>query len=149
MILVSFWELVTFPKLSYIMAKDNEFTELCKLRMLAVQDTMDVLGGKWKIKILTILYFGATHFMELQRRVNGIGAKMLSQELRDLEANGLVKRTILDTRPITVEYALTPYGVTLKDIIEDMEKWGRTHRQVIMNQEVQQNVEACRPLFSA
>jgi DNA-binding HxlR family transcriptional regulator len=131
------------------MAKDNEFTELCKLRMLAVQDTMDVLGGKWKIKILTILYFGATHFMELQRRVNGIGAKMLSQELRDLEANGLVKRTILDTRPITVEYALTPYGVTLKDIIEDMEKWGRTHRQVIMNQEVQQNVEACRPLFSA
>jgi DNA-binding HxlR family transcriptional regulator len=110
------------------MAKTLELTDHCRAQMQAVQSTLDVLGGKWKIKILTMLYFGETHFMELQRRVTGIGSKMLSQELRDLEANGLVKRTVMDTRPITVEYELTPYGATLKDIIEDMEKWGRKHR---------------------
>jgi len=114
------------------MAKQREFTEHCRAQMQAVQDTMDVLGGKWKIKIITILYFGDTHFMELQRRVKGIGSKMLAQELRDLEMNGLVSRTVCDTRPITVDYALTPYGTTLKDIIEGMEKWGKKHRQKIM-----------------
>jgi DNA-binding HxlR family transcriptional regulator len=117
----------------------REFTDHCRAQMQAVQDTLDVMGGKWKIKILTILYFGETHFMELQRRVTGIGSKMLSQELRDLEANGLVKRTVLETRPITVEYQLTAYGATLKDIIEDMEKWGRSHRQKIIAEEKQKN----------
>jgi DNA-binding HxlR family transcriptional regulator len=117
----------------------REFTDQCRAQMQAVQDTLDVMGGKWKIKILTILYFGETHFMELQRRVTGIGSKMLSQELRDLEANGLVKRTVLETRPITVEYELTAYGATLKDIIEDMEKWGRAHRQKIVAEEKQKN----------
>jgi DNA-binding HxlR family transcriptional regulator len=111
------------------MAKTPELTDHCLARMQAVQSTLDVLGGKWKIKILTVLYFGETHFMELQRRVTGIGSKMLSQELRDLEANGLIKRTVMDTRPITVEYELTSYGASLKDIIEDMEKWGRNHQQ--------------------
>jgi DNA-binding HxlR family transcriptional regulator len=120
------------------MNKKIEFTDHCRAQMQAVQDTVDVMGGKWKIKILTILYFGETHFMELQRRVNGIGSKMLSQELKDLEMNGLVKRTVLDTRPITVEYSLTPYGTTLKDIIEGMEKWGRKHRQKIMFEEKQE-----------
>jgi DNA-binding HxlR family transcriptional regulator len=110
------------------MAKKVDFTVECEKRMRSVQNTMDVLGGKWKIKILTILYFGETHFMELQRRVAGIGSKMLSQELKDLETDGLVKRKVCDTRPITVEYALTPYGATLKEIIESMERWGRAHR---------------------
>ncbi|MFA6083555.1 winged helix-turn-helix transcriptional regulator [Mucilaginibacter sp.] len=111
-----------------------EFNDDCRARMMAVQDTLDVMGGKWKIKILTILYFGETHFMELQRRVTGIGAKMLSQELRDMETNGLVKRTVKDTRPITVIYELTSYGTTLKDIIESMEKWGKKHRQKIIEE---------------
>ncbi|WP_158798260.1 helix-turn-helix domain-containing protein [Pedobacter sp. L105] len=121
------------------MKKGEEFSEHCKTQMLSIQDTLDVMGGKWKIKILTILYFGETHFMELQRRVNGIGSKMLSQELRDLETNGLVKRTVLDTRPITVEYELTPYGTTLKDIIEDMAIWGAKHRTKIIQEEKQKD----------
>jgi DNA-binding HxlR family transcriptional regulator len=112
------------------MAKTIDFTAECRERMQSVQNTMEVLGGKWKIKILTILYFGNTHFMELQRRVTGIGSKMLSQELRDLELHGLVKRTVQDTRPITVEYEMTPYGATLKEIIEAMEMWGRKHRGI-------------------
>lgn len=99
---------------------------------MAIMDTMDILGGKWRIKILSSLYFGQTHFMELQRRVTGIGSKMLSQELRDLENNGLVNRTVFDTKPITVVYKLTPYGETLKDIILGMESWGRKHRDLII-----------------
>lgn len=105
-----------------------DFTAECIEQMQAVQETVSVIGGKWKIKILTVLYFGETHFKELQRRVDGIGAKMLSQELKDLEQNGLITRTIKDTRPITVEYELTPYGATLKDIITHMESWGRIHK---------------------
>jgi len=111
------------------MAKTITFTAECQERMQSVQETLVVLGGKWKVKILTILYFGETHFMELQRRVTGIGSKMLSQELRDLEVNGLIKRTVQDTRPITVQYELTTYGLSLKEIIEAMEKWGRKHRK--------------------
>lgn len=110
------------------MANTVDFTAECQERMLSVQNTMEVLDGKWKIKILTILYFGSAQFMELQRRVTGVGSKMLSQELRDLELHGLVKRTVQDTRPITVMYELTPYGATLKEIIEAMETWGRKHR---------------------
>jgi DNA-binding HxlR family transcriptional regulator len=110
------------------MGEKIEFTAHCREQMRAVQETVDVLGGKWKIKILTVLYFGETHFKELQRRVDGIGAKMLSQELKDLEANGLITRTIQDTRPITVEYQMTDYGRTLKDIIVTMEVWGRNHK---------------------
>lgn len=121
------------------MEKGKELSAHCRAQMQAVQDTLDVLSGKWKIKILTILYFGETHFMELQRRVSGIGSKMLSQELRDLEINGLVKRNVLNTRPISVEYGLTPYGTTLKDIIEDMEKWGKKHRQKIIQEEKHKN----------
>ena len=115
----------------------EDLSDHCKAQMQAVEDTMDVMGGKWKIKILAILYFGETHFMELQRRVNGIGSKMLSQELKDLEINGLVKRTVRDTRPVTVIYELTAYGATLKDIIEHMEKWGLAHRRKLIQEEKQ------------
>ncbi|MGF7036842.1 winged helix-turn-helix transcriptional regulator [Mucilaginibacter lappiensis] len=117
------------------MIKPMELSAHCREQMQAVQDTMDVMGGKWKIKILAILYFEGTHFMELQRRVNGIGSKMLAQELKDLEMNGLVNRTVVDSRPVMVKYELTPYGTTLKDLIEQMETWGRNHRKKIIAEE--------------
>ena len=71
--------------------------------------------------------------MQLQREVEGIGAKMLSKELRDLEINELVKRTVYDTKPVTVEYELTEYGKTLQYIIKEMSKWGARHRERIMH----------------
>lgn len=70
--------------------------------------------------------------MELQREVEGIGAKMLSKELRDLEINELVTRTVYNTKPVTVEYELTDYGKTLQDIIAAMMKWGENHRRRII-----------------
>jgi len=108
-------------------------TEACMEQLRAIHDTLDLLNGKWKIAIIGSLGFGKRRFMELQREVEGIGSKMLSKELRDLELNELVKRTVHDTKPVTVEYELTPYGATLDSIISEMAKWGLKHRQRIMH----------------
>jgi DNA-binding HxlR family transcriptional regulator len=109
--------------------------EHCTQTLRAIHDTLDVLNGKWKIAIIGSLSFGKRRFMELQREVEGIGAKMLSKELKELEVNELVKRTVLDTKPVTVEYELTEYGQTLQGIVNEMEKWGVNHRQRIMHKE--------------
>ncbi|WP_118193976.1 winged helix-turn-helix transcriptional regulator [Albibacterium indicum] len=106
----------------------------CKAYLCSVQDTLDILKGKWKISIISCLSFGKRRFLELQREVGGIGAKMLSKELQDLEANDLVLRKVCDTKPITVEYELTDYGRTLQNIIDEMEKWGKKHREKIQNE---------------
>ena len=103
--------------------------EDCRGKLRAVQDTLDILSGKWKIAIIGSLSFGTRRFMELQREVNGIGSKMLSKELRDLEINELVKRSVYDTKPVTVEYELTEYGQTLQAIIQEMINWGENHRK--------------------
>jgi DNA-binding HxlR family transcriptional regulator len=106
----------------------------CKGHIRAIHDTLDLLGGKWKITIISSLSFNdKRRFGELQRDVVGIGAKMLSKELRDLEINGLVKRTVRDTKPVTVEYELTEYGHTLEEIILAMSKWGHQHRERIIH----------------
>jgi DNA-binding HxlR family transcriptional regulator len=68
----------------------------------------------------------------MQRQIVGITAKMLSKELKELEVNQLVKRTVYDSLPVTVEYSLTPYGRTLKKVIVELESWGRKHRDRIM-----------------
>lgn len=104
----------------------------CKARIRSVRDTLDILGGKWKISIIGALSFDKKRFMELQREVEGIGAKMLSKELRELEINELVTRTVYNTKPVTVEYALTDYGKTLQDIIGAMMDWGENHRRRII-----------------
>jgi DNA-binding HxlR family transcriptional regulator len=113
----------------------------CKGHLLAVHDTLDLLSGKWKIAIISSLSFNKKRrFGELQRDVSGIGAKMLSKELRDLEINGLVKRTVFDTKPVTVEYELTEYGSTLEEIILAMSKWGHQHRQRIIAEMAKEEV---------
>ncbi|HYJ92642.1 MAG TPA: helix-turn-helix domain-containing protein [Pyrinomonadaceae bacterium] len=103
----------------------------CDKVLLAIRDTMDVLSGKWKIAIIGSLTFGEKRFKELQRDVNGITAKMLSKELKDLEINKLVKRTVFDTKPVTVEYRLTDHGRSLEKIIDELVRWGTLHREKI------------------
>lgn len=102
-------------------------------RLRAVRDAMDILSGKWKINILGALRFGGKmRFMELLRNVDGIAAKMLSKELQDLEINQLIKRTVCDTKPVTVEYEITEYGKTLDKIIYEIVNWGMEHRKTII-----------------
>jgi DNA-binding HxlR family transcriptional regulator len=102
-------------------------------RMLSMRDAMDVLGGKWRLPIVGILSFkGKMRFTDILRSVHGIGAKMLSKELQDLEANQLLTRTVKQTKPITVEYEITEYGKTLTNLICEIVSWGMTHREKIM-----------------
>jgi DNA-binding HxlR family transcriptional regulator len=105
----------------------------CKHYLMEINDTLDILSGKWKVMIIASLAaFGKKRYMELQRLVAGIGSKMLSKELQELELNGLITRTVLDTKPVTVEYELTEYGRTLKPIIDEMGSWGREHRERVI-----------------
>ncbi|OXA82062.1 transcriptional regulator, HxlR family [Flavobacterium aquidurense] len=105
-----------------------------KKEIMAVHDTMDILNGKWKISIISsICYHNKRRFTDILNDVNGISNKMLSKELKDLEINKLIKRTVLDTQPVTIHYQLTEYGLTLKTIINDLAEWGIKHRKVIID----------------
>jgi DNA-binding HxlR family transcriptional regulator len=79
-------------------------------------------------------------FGELQRMHDGIPAKTLSKELKDLEQNGLVKRTVLDTMPVTVTYEITPYGRTLEKVLHELLQWGVDHRAYIRTGNVPKKV---------
>lgn len=104
----------------------------CTLHIMSVRDTLDILSGKWKLPIIISLIYGDKRFKEMERDIEGITAKMLSKELKDLEMNQLVKRTVYDTMPVTVEYSLTEYGKTLKKLIGELRKWGLQHRERII-----------------
>lgn len=103
----------------------------CKRAMLPVRDVLDMLSGKWKLPIIISLMEGNKRFSEMARDIEGITDKMLSKELRDLEANQMVKRTVYDAVPVVVEYSITEYGKSLKSVITEMWKWGTQHRKRI------------------
>src|SRR5690554_970562 len=86
--------------------------KMCKHNIRAIHDTLDVIGGKWKISIISCLTFYPMRYSELLREVEGISGKMLSRELKELEMNQLIIREVLNTQPITVQYQLTEYGQT-------------------------------------
>lgn len=105
----------------------------CKRARLAIQDTLDVVGGKWKLVLISILRNGKRKFNELSREA-GISPRILSKELQELEMNGLVSRKVCNTKPVTVEYELTTYSKTLSEVVLAMHKWGIAHRKKITSQ---------------
>jgi DNA-binding HxlR family transcriptional regulator len=112
---------------------ENECQLGHKKEIMAVHDAMDVLSGKWKISIISsICYYNKRRFSDILSDVQGISNKMLSKELKELEINRLIKRTVLDTQPISVQYQLTEYGLTLKTIINNLTEWGIAHRKMIV-----------------
>jgi DNA-binding HxlR family transcriptional regulator len=106
--------------------------ETCKASIVAVRDTLYVLNGKWKLPIIVALSAGPKRFKELHRSLHEITPKILSKELKELELNEFVTRTVYATSPVTVEYALTKYSQSLNNIIEEMREWGIQHRKRIM-----------------
>ncbi len=105
-------------------------SQICKTRMQAITDAMSMLSGKWKFHIIGTLIEGdRMGFMDLMREVDGIGTKMLSKELQDLEINHLINRTVLNTKPVTVEYSISEYGKTLRPIIDEIANWGERRKQ--------------------
>ena len=91
----------------------------------ALDVTMAFIGGKWKSIVLWYLRKERKRFSELKRNIPGITEKMLSLQLRELEKDGLVQRTIYAEVPPRVEYALTEEGRTLLPLLEELAKWGR------------------------
>lgn len=91
----------------------------------ALDVTMELVGGKWKTIVLWYLRKDKKRFSELRKLIPGITEKMLSLQLRQLEKDGFVSRTIHPEVPPRVEYALTPHGRTLLPLLEEIAKWGR------------------------
>jgi len=104
----------------------------CSTKILAVRDALEIFSGKWKIPIIgALIYLETSGFKELQRMIGDITPKMLSKELKELEMNLLVKRTVEDTRPVTVTYSITEYGKTCQSVIFELYQWGENHRKKI------------------
>ena len=107
-------------------------TPVCQMRMQAISDAMSILSGKWKFHILGTLVEGqALGFMDLLREIDGIGTKMLSKELQDLEMNHLVNREVKNTKPITVAYTITEQGKTLAPVINALAEWGIDYKKSV------------------
>ena len=104
----------------------------CPKTMLSIRDAMEALEGRWKLLILFCLSGGPRRFRQISREVPGITDKILSKELKALEANKLITRQVFDTFPPTVEYAITEHGLSLEKVLEELHYWGLSHRGVVM-----------------
>ena len=105
----------------------------CKATLNAVADALYVIGGKWKLRIIVALKDGNKRFNEMQRLIEGISAKVLSTELKDLELNGFIRRNVFTGTPVVVEYELTEYADTLGDVLQALSEWGARHREKVRN----------------
>jgi DNA-binding HxlR family transcriptional regulator len=92
-----------------------------------VERTLEVIGGRWKVLILRELFQGVKRFGQLHRALHGITQKMLTQQLREMEEDGIIHREVYLQVPPKVEYSLTSLGESLKPIIESMHEWGVRH----------------------
>lgn len=108
---------------------EQGFTMIDKIKY--VQDTLYVINGKWKLPILMTMYDGQNRFREIQRSIPKITTRVLSKELKDLEANKLIIRTVYNTSPVLIEYTLAGYSETLKPVVDEMVRWGENHRKKI------------------
>lgn len=97
-----------------------------------IEVTVNLIGNKWKVLIMrNLLLLGTQRFAELYKGINGISEKMLTQQLRKLEADGLVFRKVYAEIPPKVEYSLTKFGLSLKPIFDSMHIWGVNYIQAL------------------
>lgn len=107
--------------------------ELCEGKLMVARDAIEVIQGKWRIPIIISLTYGNKRFGEIQRDIVDISPKMLSQELKALETNKIITRTLYDSMPVTVEYALTPLGKSAMHLIDELLKWGLHFRKQVLS----------------
>lgn len=103
----------------------------CMSSILPVRDTLDIIGGKWKVLILISIWEGNKHFREIERSIPKLSTKVLSQELKDMEENQLISRSVLNGFPVRTEYTPTEYSKTLQTVIGELQHWGINHRKKI------------------
>ncbi len=101
--------------------------------MKYVQDTLYVINGKWKLLILLSLRNGHSRYRQIAKSIPNITFRMLSKELKEMEMNKLVARTINEGCPVTIDYSLTDYSKTLWPLLSEMIKWAKDHRKAIQD----------------
>ncbi|MCS3801173.1 winged helix-turn-helix transcriptional regulator [Niastella sp. OAS944] len=104
----------------------------CPKTMLSIKDALEALEGRWKLLILFTLSEGPKRFRQISKDVGGITDKVLSKELKSLEANRLIERNVYDTFPPTVEYSITAHGLSLEKVLDELHFWGLAHRKKII-----------------
>jgi DNA-binding HxlR family transcriptional regulator len=110
------------------MEKQHGMSEECNAVLTPIGDALYVIGGKWKLRIISSLREGSKRFNEIQRTVGAISARVLSSELKELELNGFVTRIVHTQTPVVVEYQLTEYAGTLNEVLMSLANWGTLHR---------------------
>ncbi|MGK5440460.1 winged helix-turn-helix transcriptional regulator [Micromonospora sp. URMC 105] len=106
---------------------------------------LNVIGGKWKVPILCELRRASRRFGELRRLIPGVSEKVLIQQLREMEADGVVSREIFDEVPPRVEYSLTAYGLSLSEALRPLGAWGAAHQRRATSTPEVPTVEARQP----
>ena len=96
--------------------------------------TLTMIGGRWKVLLLYHLFQGVKRFSQLQRAVPDITQKMLTQQLREMERDGLVHREVYPEVPPKVEYSMTPLGMTLEPVVRAMCEWGMKYKEGRLDQ---------------
>lgn len=104
----------------------------CQTALRDVKDALEAIGGKWKLQILVTMFSGSKRFREIERSIPKLTSKVLAKELKDLEEHQLIKRTVYDTKPVSVEYTATKYAESLQPVLAALQKWGMGHRLQIM-----------------
>lgn len=110
----------------------NQKEDVCQYKLMVSRDTLEVIQGKWRLPIIISLTHGNKRFGEIQRDISDISPKMLSQELKALELNKIINRTLYDSMPVTVEYSLTPLGISMKKMLDEIIDWGIHFREEII-----------------
>jgi DNA-binding HxlR family transcriptional regulator len=106
--------------------------DACQFRLLATRDALEIIQGKWRVPIIISLTYGNKRFGEIKRDIADISPKMLSQELKVLEEYKIISRILYESIPITVEYELTPLGLSLENLLAEMLNWGIHFRKEII-----------------
>ena len=100
-----------------------------------VATTVSLIGSKWKLLIMRNLLARPWRFNELQKSIDGISQKALTEALRSMEADGIVSRTVYPEVPPRVEYALTELGESMRPIIKSMESWGMAYKEQMQEEQ--------------
>lgn len=101
--------------------------------VLSINDTLNVLSGKWKLPIIGSILYGKRRFTDIQRNIPKITPRMLSKELKELELNGMLTRTVYDSTPVSVEYELSESGKSITEVLDKMIEWGIKHREAVIS----------------
>ena len=112
--------------------KNETKSDACPLRLRASRDALEIIQGKWRVPIVISLTYGTKRFGEIQRDIGDVSPKMLSQELKALEENKIISRTLYDSMPVTVEYSLTPLGQSMNKLLDELLNWGNHFRKEIV-----------------